>query len=132
MLILASASPRRRELLTQAGFEFQVHPAHIPEDPRPGEEPVAYVTRLAREKAQTAFARLAEESPSGLVVLAADTTVTVDGEILGKPEDAADAARMLRMLSGRSHLVVTGVAVVTAQSTEVASEVTAVRFLTLS
>jgi septum formation protein len=132
MLILASASPRRRELLTQAGFEFQVHPAHIPEDPRPGEEPVAYVTRLAREKAQTAFARLAEESPSGLVVLGADTTVTVDGEILGKPEDAADAARMLRMLSGRSHLVVTGVAVVTAQSTEVASEVTAVRFLTLS
>ena len=132
MLILASASPRRRELLTQAGFEFQVHPAHIPEDPRPAEEPVAYVTRLAREKAQTAFARLAEESPSGLVVLGADTTVTVDGEILGKPEDAADAARMLRMLSGRSHLVVTGVAVVTAQSTEVASEVTAVRFLTLS
>ena len=132
MLILASASPRRRELLTQAGFEVQVHPAHIPEDPRPGEEPVAYVTRLAREKAQTALARLAEESPSGLVVLGADTTVTVDGEILGKPEDAADAARMLRMLSGRSHLVVTGVAVVTAQSTEVASEVTAVRFLTLS
>jgi septum formation protein len=132
MLILASASPRRRELLAQAGFEFQVYPAHIPEDPRPGEEPVGYVTRLAREKAQAAFARLAEEAGDDLVVLGADTTVTVDGEILGKPEDAADAARMLRMLSGRSHRVVTGVAVVTAQSTEVAAEVTAVRFLTIS
>ena len=134
MLILASASPRRRELLTQAGFEFQVHPAHILEDPLPGEEPVAYVTRLAREKAQAAFARLREEAADGegLVVLGADTTVTVDNQILGKPEDAADAVRMLRMLSGRSHRVVTGVAVVTARSTEVAAEVTAVRFLTLS
>jgi septum formation protein len=134
MLILASASPRRRELLSQAGFEFQVHPAHIPEDPLPGEEPIAYVTRLAREKAQVAFARLTEAASNGegLVVLGADTTVTVDNQILGKPEDAADASRMLRMLSGRSHRVVTGVAVVTAQSTEVAAEVTAVRFLTLS
>jgi septum formation protein len=134
MLILASASPRRRELLAQAGFEFQVHPTHIPEDPRPGEEPIAYVTRLAREKAQTAFARLAADSASGddLVVLGADTTVTLDSQILGKPEDAADAARMLRLLSGRSHRVVTGVALVTARSTEVAAEVTAVRFLTLS
>jgi septum formation protein len=134
MLILASASPRRRELLTQAGFQFQVHPAHIPEDPLPGEEPVAYVTRLAREKAQAVFARLTEDSAQGqnLVVLGADTTVTVDKHILGKPEDAADAARMLQMLSGRSHRVVTGVAVVTAKSTEVAAEVTAVRFLTLS
>jgi len=139
MLILASASPRRRELLTQAGFQFQVHPAHILEDPLPDEEPIAYVTRLAREKAQAVFARLAEESTQrgplhneGLAVLGADTTVTIDDQILGKPEDAADAARMLRMLSGRSHRVVTGVAVVTAKSTEVAAEVTAVRFLTLS
>jgi septum formation protein len=134
MLILASASPRRRELLAQAGFEFRVHPTHIPEDPRPGEEPIAYVTRLAREKAQAAFARLAADSTSGdeLVVLGADTTVTLDSRILGKPEDAADAARILRLLSGRSHRVVTGVALVTVRSTQVAAEVTAVRFLTLS
>ncbi|MGB6743133.1 MAG: Maf family protein [Terracidiphilus sp.] len=134
MLILASASPRRRELLTQAGFDFEVHPAHIPEDPLPGEEPIAYVTRLAREKAQAVFTRLAQAPAAGndLAVLGADTTVTLDNEILGKPEDAADAARMLRHLSGRSHRVITGVALVTAQSTEVAAEVTAVRFLTLS
>lgn len=134
MLILASASPRRRELLAQAGFAFQVHPAHIPEDPWPGEEPVAYVTRLAREKAEVTFARLNDGNApgKGIIVLGADTTVTLDNQILGKPEDAADAARMLRMLSGRSHRVITGVAVVTAKSTEVAAEVTAVRFLTLS
>lgn len=134
MLILASASPRRRELLTQAGFDFEVHPAHIPEDPLPGEEPIAYVTRLAREKAQAVFTRLAQAPAAGndLAVLGADTTVTLDNEILGKPEDAADAARMLRLLSGRSHRVITGVALVTAKSTEVAAEVTAVRFLTLS
>jgi len=134
MLILASASPRRRELLTQVGFSFQVHPAHIPEDPAPGEEPVAYVTRLAREKAQAVFAELSANSQAKapLAVLGADTTVTLDNHILGKPEDPADAARMLRLLSGRTHRVITGVAVVTAKSTEVAAEVTTVRFLTLS
>jgi len=129
MLILASASPRRRELLAQAGFDFQVHPTHIPEDPFPGEEPVAYVMRLAREKAQAALAQLSEEN---LVILGADTTVTVDGRILGKPADAADAAGMLRQLSGRSHRVVTGVALVTATSVQVAAEVTSVQFLTMS
>jgi septum formation protein len=134
MLVLASASPRRRELLVQAGFDFQVHPTHIPEDPRPGEEPISYVTRLAREKAQAAFSQLADSSQAtqNLVVLGADTTVTLDGHILGKPEDAADAARILRLLSGCSHRVVTGIAVVTATSTEVAAEVTAVQFLGLS
>ena len=134
MLILASASPRRRELLAQAGFEFRVHPAHIPEDPLPGEEPVAYVTRLAREKAQAVFARLTggPAADGDLTVLGADTTVTLDNHILGKPDDADDAARMLRLLSGRSHRVVTGVALVTQSSTEIAAEVTAVQFLTLS
>ena len=141
MLVLASASPRRSQLLAQAGFSFQVHPAHIPEDPLPGEDPIAYVTRLARHKAQTVFDQLAAlpdplpaQSPDGtpLAVLGADTTVTLDGQILGKPEDAADAARILRLLSGRSHRVVTGVALVTAAAVEVAAEVTAVRFLTLS
>jgi septum formation protein len=132
-LILASASPRRRELLTQAGFVFSVHPAHIPEDPLPGEEPIAYVTRLAREKAESVFRELtSSHAAADLAVLGADTTVTLDGHILAKPEDATDAARMLRMLSGRTHRVITGVAVVTAERVEVAAEVTAVRFLTLS
>jgi septum formation protein len=141
MLVLASASPRRRELLAQAGFAFTVHPAHIPEDPLAGEDPIAYVTRLAREKAEVVFRSLSTEDnakqetapkPGTLVVLGADTTVTLDNEILGKPEDAADAARMLRRLSGRTHRVITGVAVVCAQRVEVAAEATAVRFLTLS
>jgi septum formation protein len=137
MLVLASASPRRRELLAQAGFSFDVHPAHIPENPLPNEDPIAYVTRIAREKAQFVFTRLsanhAPQSPeSPLVVLGADTTVTLDNQILGKPSDPADAARILRLLSGRTHRVITGVALVTANSTEVAAEVTAVRFLTLS
>jgi septum formation protein len=141
MLILASGSPRRRELLAQVGYQFEVRPAHIPEDPLPGEDPIVYVTRLAREKAEAVFReviggsgnsekdRLDGKSPA---VLGADTTVTLDGAILGKPENAADAARMLRLLSGRSHRVITGVALVTAERTEVAAEVTAVRFLTLS
>ena len=128
-LILASASPRRRELLAQAGFSFEVHPAHIPEDPLPVEDPIAYVIRLAREKAQVVFDELGDAEA---VVLGADTTVTLDNHILGKPEDAADAARMLRLLSGRTHRVITGIAVVTASGAEVAAEATGVRFLTLS
>ncbi len=139
MLVLASASPRRRELLTQAGLSFEVRPAHIPEDPREGEDPIAYVTRLAREKAEAVFREITANGGEKfgadgelLAVLGADTTVTLDNHILGKPEDDADAARMLRMLSGRSHHVITGVAVVTAEGVEVAAEVTAVRFLTLT
>jgi septum formation protein len=154
MLVLASASPRRRELLTHAGFTFEVRPAHIPEEPRAGEDPIAYVVRLAREKAEAVFRELdlkghgfsrAESDPTKagalapegslserLIVLGADTTVTLDSHILGKPANAADAVRMLRLLSGRTHRVITGVAVVTAERTEVAAEVTAVKFLTLS
>jgi len=153
MLVLASASPRRRELLSQAGFSFEVHPTQIPENPIPGENPVAYVTRLAREKAQAVYNELmgapsfrffsgervgshepygAQAPSAALQVLGADTTVTLDNQILGKPADAADAARMLRLLSGRSHRVITGVALVTANSTEVASETTTVQFLALS
>jgi septum formation protein len=145
MLVLASASPRRRQLLTQAGFAFEVRPAHVPENPQPCEDPIAYVTRLAREKAQVVFDAIVAEAASNaanaasgaidaklLAVLGADTTVTLDGQILGKPEDAADAARILRMLSGRSHRVITGVALVTDEAVEVAAEVTAVQFLTLS
>jgi septum formation protein len=147
-LVLASASPRRRELLAQAGFVFDVIPAHIPEEPRPGEDPVAYVTRLAREKAEAVYRQATgnreqgterqgtrdpgTKGPGGIVVLGADTTVTLDGHTLEKPRDAEDAARMLRMLSGRTHRVITGVAVGDAQGCEVAAEVTAVRFSTLS
>ena len=143
MLILASASPRRRELLAQVGYKFEVLPAHIPEDPLAGEDPIVYVTRLARQKAEAVFREVsagktsAEKTlpggqASSIAVLGADTTVTLDNAILGKPEDAADAARILRLLSGRTHRVITGVALVTADGTEVAAEATAVRFLTLS
>lgn len=140
MLILASASPRRRQLLEQVGYKFEVHPAHIPEDPLAGEEPIAYVTRLARQKAEAVYRELSTTDQIGeksrldgkSVVLGADTTVTVDELILAKPEDAADAARMLRLLSGRTHRVVTGVALVSAERAEVAAEVTAVQFLPIS
>ena len=139
MLVLASASPRRRELLTQAGFTFEVHPAHIPEDPHPNEDPIAYVVRLAREKAEAVFTEITNANASDQrapappqVVLGADTTVVLDKQIMGKPEDAADATRMLRLLSGRTHRVITGVAVVSAARTEVAAGVTAVKFLELS
>ncbi len=139
MLVLASASPRRSELLTQAGFHFSIHPAHIPEDPFPQEDPIAYVTRLARQKAEAVFEQLSaatgEMEDAGdepLIVLGADTTVTLDGAILGKPESPADAVRMLQLLSGRTHRVITGVALVSAAQTQVAAESTAVQFLTLS
>ena len=133
-LILASASPRRRELLTQAGYAFEVQPAHVNEDLRPGEEAIAYVVRLAREKALFVLAEMSSKGPAApqVVVLGADTTVTLDGHILAKPKDATDAARMLRMLSGRTHRVITGVAIATAKGVEVAAEVTGVQFRTLS
>jgi septum formation protein len=104
MLILASASPRRQDLLRNAGIEFRVQPTDIPEVPRPGESPQRCAERLACEKAQV----IAWEHPGDLV-LGADTIVVVNDQILGKPRDAADAARMLRLLSGRSHQVITGV-----------------------
>jgi septum formation protein len=137
-LFLASASPRRRELLTQAGFTFHVLPAHVPEDPLPNEDPIAYVVRLARQKAEAVFAEITKATASekrasaAPQVLGADTTVTIYNQILGKPTDATDAARMLRLLSGRTHRVITGIAIVTATRIEVAAEVTGVRFLTLS
>ena len=108
MLILASASPRRQELLRNAGIPFMVQPANVPERHLPGETPETCVRRLAREKAQ----RIADQLASAQVVLGADTEVVLDlinGTPLGKPRDEQDAARMLRMLSGRSHFVVTGI-----------------------
>jgi septum formation protein len=130
-LVLASASPRRKELLAKVGFSFEVRPSSIPEDPLPGEDPIAYVTRLAREKALAVFSAQQAGDPS-LMVLGADTTVVAEGEILGKPEDSADAARMLRLLAGRTHQVITGVCVVSSIATETAAEVTGVTFTTLS
>jgi len=129
MLILASASPRRRELLGQAGYEFLVQAAHINEDLREGENPLAYVTRLAEEKARAIFEVAGDP---GAVVLGADTTVVLDNHIMGKPEDEADAGRMLRLLSGRTHRVITGVSLLSAERVETAAEVTAVQFLSLS
>ena len=128
-LILASASPRRRELLVQAGFTFEVFPAHVNEDTRPMEDPIAYVVRLARDKAEAVYAKVRDPEA---IILGADATVTLDGHILAKPEDASDAARMLRMLSGRTHRVITGLAITSASGTEVAAEVTGVQFLTLT
>jgi septum formation protein len=106
-LVLASSSPRRAELLRRAGYEFTAAPADLDETPYPGEAPDVYVRRLAVEKAAAVDAA----HPGG-VVLGADTTVVVDGEILGKPADAADAVAMLTRLQGRAHEVLTGVAVV--------------------
>jgi septum formation protein len=129
-LVLASASPRRRELLAQAGFTFDVFTADIPEVRKPGEDPIRFVTRLAREKAEAVAERHA--LPPDTIVLGADTIVLVDDEILGKPQDAADAARMLRLLSGRTHQVITGVCLVKGRERQRAAEVTFVRFHTLS
>jgi septum formation protein len=102
VLTLASQSPRRRELLGALGIALEVRPAHADETPHPGEAPDAYARRVAREKARAV---------AGDFVLAADTAVAVDGQILGKPVDEADAARMLRLLSGRSHEVISAVCV---------------------
>jgi septum formation protein len=125
-LLLASRSPRRAGLLAAAGFAFEVVPADVDEERRPGEDPDAYVARVARAKAEVPACR-----DSGSVVLGADTAVVVDGAILGKPADERDAVRMLETLSGRAHDVLTGVAL--RCGSRWASEVarTRVRFLPL-
>lgn len=109
-MILASQSPRRRELLSEAGFDLDIRPADIDEARLPGESPVELVERLAAEKAEAARAALVASPADGLLV-AADTIVWMDDEALGKPENPEDAARMLRELSGRTHHVSTGVCV---------------------
>src|ERR1039458_1471598 len=103
-LILASASPRRSELLRNAGIAFTVDPADVAEQPRPSEMPLDYAQRLASEKAWAVLAR-----HPGDIVLGADTVVVIDEHLLEKPADRAAAARMLRLLSGRTHQVITGV-----------------------
>ena len=129
-LVLASASPRRRELLAQAGFTFDVFTADIPEVRKPGEDPIRFVARLAREKAEAVAER--HKIPPETIVLGADTIVLVDDEVLGKPTDASDAMRMLRLLSGRTHQVITGVCLAKGRERQRAAEVTFVRFTTLS
>lgn len=104
-IILASASPRRAELLESAGIRFEVVPGHIDETPLPGELPVDHVLRLAREKAAEVALR-----ETGRIFIGADTIVLCDGEIMGKPRDNDDAKRMLAKLSGRTHQVITGFA----------------------
>ena len=107
MLVLASASPRRQEILRNAGIPFAAHPTDIAEVPNPGEDPRLFAERMAKEKALAVFRQRPHD-----VILGADTVVVVDQQILGKPQDQADAARMLRLLSGRSHIVITGVCLV--------------------
>ncbi len=134
MLILASRSPRRRRLLRLLGVRFAVRPARISETTRPGESPDACAVRLAREKALAVASRLPRSRRERALILAADTVVVIGGTILGKPRDEADARRMLRLLSGRTHRVVTGVAVWRGSGRRLLSgrSVTQVTFLPLS
>ncbi len=122
-LVLGSASPRRRELLGRLGLGFEVDPADIDESTRAGESPHAYVTRLAEEKAR----RVAERH-AGAAVLAADTTVELDGRALNKPRDHDESAQMLRALRGREHVVHTGVALCVEQAVWTVTVTSRVRF----
>ena len=127
MLVLASASPRRQELLRNASIIFEVQPSDILEDPLQGEKAKPCAERLAREKAQ-AIARKRPNDP----VLGADTVVVIDNQILNKPVDATDAIRMLRLLSGRTHRVITGVCLVANGQPSVSSESTSVQMTEIS
>lgn len=118
-MILASQSPRRIELIDEAGFTCRVIPADIDETPHEGEQPLDLVGRLAKDKA---LCVASEHAHAGEIVVAADTIVTIDGVILGKPADAQDAKRMLRLLSGRTHQVATGVCVARANAAGDAAE----------
>ncbi len=113
-IILASSSPRRKELLHQIGLDFRVDPADVDERVLPGESPEGYAVRVALDKSRVAAAK----AETGIVI-AADTIVVLDNEILGKPADAGDAERMLMKLSGREHRVITGLAVMDAATGKV-------------
>jgi septum formation protein len=151
-LILASASPRRAELLRSAGYDFEIHAVDIDERSKPGEPPAEYVDRLAKEKSSLALDELSRKGPAkagphvldasdvasgfsrtgAVMVLGADTAVVVGEAILGKPHDAEDAARMLRRLSGRSHQVMTGVCLQTTQRSVSHVEISSVTFAPLT
>jgi len=130
MLYLASQSPRRRELLVQLGPAFGLLDVDVPEVRQPGEPPEAYVSRVAREKAGAGLLKVLA-NPSA-VVLGADTEVVLDDEVFGKPADAADAARMLRRLSGRAHRCISTVWLVSAGREAHATCITEVRFEALT
>lgn len=125
-LILASQSPRRRELLTLAGFHFSVRVKPVEEVRAPGEDPIAYVRRLAGVKAQAAWER------PGEIILGADTIVVIDDQVLEKPVDADDATTMLRLLSGRDHTVITGICFIDDHGALVHHSSTQVRFAPLT
>src|SRR5512144_2619990 len=127
MLVLASASPRRQEILRNAGIPFTSQPAAVPEVPQVGENPTDYARRLAREKAEAV-----RQVRSDDTVLGADTIVVVDGHILERPADSRDAARMLRMLAGRSHQVITGVCLIGSDFADTRSECTQVTMTDVS
>jgi septum formation protein len=122
-IVLASGSPRRQELLRNAGIKFVVRPANIVEVPAQGEQPRAFAERMSREKAGAA-----RGNGDGGVILAADTVVALEAEILGKPEDAEDACRMLGRLSNRTHEVITAVCLLGEEFSDVRSEMTRVHF----
>lgn len=133
--ILASTSPRRAEILRNAGFDFEIFPSSIDESRSPREAAPVYTWRVAELKARTAMSRLRANSHQDCnVIVAADTVVTVDGDVLGKPRSDDDARRMLRRLSGKWHEVFTGLAVLVRQShrTVVVVEKTRVEFAQLS
>lgn len=127
-IILASTSPRRKELLEQVGLQFTTAVIDIDESNVEGETPADYVVRLAREKALAAMPDFTKET----VIIAADTTVTIDSHILGKPVDQSDAFAMWQLLSGRTHQVMTGVAVAYAGEIKTAIVTTDVEFLPLT
>lgn len=129
MLYLASQSPRRRELLERLGVRFGTVDVDVPEVRAPGEAPRDYVSRVAREKAGAGLLKLS--GVGGAVVLGADTEVVLDGEVFGKPTDAAQAARMLRRLSGRTHEVLSAVWCLDAGREEQAFSITQVEFTAL-
>jgi septum formation protein len=141
-LVLASASPRRADLLRAAGYEFETLAVDLDERVSPGEAPPDYVSRLAREKSAAAMQRFMQRAQTcggpdkaalhDVVVLGADTTVVVDGHILGKPRDDGEGAAMLNMLSGRAHEVLTGVSVRTSAGEWQLVESTSVYMSTLS
>ncbi len=126
MLVLASKSPRRQQILRDAGLSFVVRPSDVPEQRHPSESPADYVRRLAQEKA------FAVPLSTGEIVLGADTVVVVDSQVLEKPIDAADATRMLGLLSGREHEVITGICLRSDTRTIVDVATTRVRFVPLT
>src|SRR5437016_7419674 len=138
-LVLASASPRRQELLRNAGIEFVAQPANIPEIRLSSESPKEFAERMAKEKARVIWNDAGSAHPlqrtqkgGATIVLGADTVVIVEDEVLGKPRDGEDAARMLRLLSGRKHFVTTGVCLLSDGFEDLRSETTAVHFWELS